>query len=166
MLIVRAQQGDREAVSQLWDAYTPKIYGYLMNTLRDRPLSEDTLQTTWQKALEALPRFRARGVPFGAWLFAIARNECRRNWRTSAREVPLEPEHDRPRDDDGSRGDAIFIEQMLATLSEEDRELIRLRYIADLPIAEVARVLGITSIAARVRIHRTLKKLKQYVQQP
>lgn len=161
-IVLRAQQGDRDAAGLLYDTYTPKLFGYLMNTLRDRTRAEDVLQTTWVKALDALPRFQFRGAPFSSWLFAIARNVCREQWRSGAREVPLEPEHDRA--DDREQTDTMFIERILAALNEPDRELIRLRFIADLQTSEIARVIGVSGIAVRVRLHRVIKKIQKYVQ--
>lgn len=157
-LILRAQHGDRDAVGLLYDAHTSKLYGYLMNTLRDRTRADDALQTTWLKALDALPRFRFRGAPFSSWLFAIARNVCREQWRSGAHEVLLEPEYDRA--DSREQPDTTFVERLLAALNESDRELVRLRYIADLQTSEIARVLGISDIAVRVRLHRVIKKLR------
>lgn len=145
----------------LWDACTPKLFGYLMNTLRDKALAEDILQATWLKATEALPRFTYAGYSISAWLFTIARNECRAHWRESKREVPLDLEtHDQPTPEGRSSEQALLIDQMLAMLSEEDRELIRLRYIADLPMKDIARVLNINPIAARVRMHRATNRAR------
>ena len=149
-------------LSVLWDELTPKLYGYLVNTVRDRTLAEDLLQNTWQKAIEALPKFRERGAPFAAWLFAIARNECRQHWRKSNREIPLDPAlHDQPVADQPEPG--IDLDRILGLLSEDDRELLRLRYIADLPMNDIAKILNINIIAVRVRIHRALKRAKNYV---
>jgi RNA polymerase sigma-70 factor (ECF subfamily) len=53
-----------------------------------------------------------------------------------------------------------MVEQALSLLSEDDRELLRLRYIADLPIKDVARVLGLSSVAVRVRLHRALARAR------
>lgn len=153
---------DREALSRLWDELTPKLYGYLVNTTRDRVLAEDLLQNTWLKAIEALPRFQKRGAGFPAWLFAIARNECRQSWRKSNREVPFEIErHDKAVPDINSE-DKILVDQMLSKLSEDDRELIRLRYIADLPINDIARILNLNFVTVRVRLHRALAQAKIY----
>ncbi|MBI4142930.1 RNA polymerase sigma factor [Candidatus Uhrbacteria bacterium] len=159
-IIRRAQEGDRAAITVLWDAHTPKLYGYLCHTLRDPVIAEDVLQQTWVQAMEALGGYRDRGVPFHAWLFAIARNVCRQHWRTLGREVPLDLEtHDVPAPN--RNHDAVLtVDAALRTLTEEDRELLRLRYIADLPIASVARVLGIRPITARVRLHRTLRRAR------
>lgn len=157
--LIQAMSGNRDSLELLYDAYTPKLYGYLVNTLRDRALAEDLFQTTWIKAIEALPRYTLRGASFGSWLFAIARNECRQHWRTASRVVPLEPSHDRA--DDRPQPDTLFVERLLSKLDEPDRELIRLRYIADLPAAVIALVVGSSTIAVRVRLHRIIQKLKK-----
>lgn len=158
-VLKQAKQGSRESLGLLYDAHTPKLYGYLINTMRDQTLADDLLQTTWIKAIESLPRYEPRGSPFGSWLFAIARNVCREHWRSGKRVIPLEPEHDRA--DEREQPDTVFIERLLATLDETDRELIRLRYIADLPVSDIARVVGISTIAVRVRLHRIIQRLKK-----
>src|ERR1051326_9306829 len=85
-LVKKAQAGDRQAATQLWDSITPKLFGYLVNVLRDKTLAEDVLQTTWLKAVEALPKFKQQGISISSWLFAIARNECRQHWRNTKNE--------------------------------------------------------------------------------
>ena len=86
---------DKDQIAELWDEITPKLYGYLINTLKDSALADDVLQASWQKAIEALPGFRpsARGLSlsFSSWLFSIARNEMRMHWRKNGREVPFDP---------------------------------------------------------------------------
>lgn len=161
MLIKRAQSGDRQALGLLWDALTPKLFGYLINTTKDKPLAEDLLQTTWLKAIDNLSKFKQQGFGFGAWLFAIARNEHRQYWRKRKNETPLvQEEHDQPDNNRESPEAKIFIEQALAYLSKDDRELIRLRYIADLPVKEIALILKLNFVTVRVRIYRALARMR------
>lgn len=161
LLIKKAQDGGREALSQLWDKITPKLFGYLINTLKNRQLAEDLLQTTWLKAIAALPKFQDRGNGMEAWLFAIARNECRQHWRKGEREVPLDNSaYDVPDTRKEGTEQQILVEQLLNKLPEDDRELLRLRYIADLPITDIARILNINFVAVRVRLHRALKRAR------
>lgn len=160
-LVLKAKGGDREAFGSLWDAFTPKLFGYLVNQVRDKQLAEDLLQSTWLKAAQALPRFEVGRAPFGAWLFAIARNECRQHWRKPHETVPLDTERGvEPSSDGNSTDNAILVEQVLSLLPEEDRELLRLRYIADLPAGDIARVLNINAVAVRVRIHRAVARAR------
>ena len=160
-LVLQAQAGEKEALGQLWDELTPKLFGYLINTLKDKTLAEDLLQSTWLKAIEALPRFKTGDAGISPWLFAIARNECRQHWRNAKHEADREiTENDITDDDRISSDNKIFIDQLLKQLSEDDREILRLRYIADLPLNEVARVLNINAVAVRVRMHRALARAK------
>lgn len=161
LLLGRTQAGDKKSLEMLWDVITPKLFGYLINTVRDKALAEDILQTTWMKALEALPRFRDRGSGISPWLFAIARNECRQYWRKHTQEIPFDPlHHDVPHQEHYKTEAAVLVEQTLNALSEDDRDILRLRYIADLSPAEISGVTGINSIAIRVRIHRALKRAR------
>lgn len=160
-MVRRAQRGDREALGLLWDTLTPKLFGYLVNTLRDRPLAEDILQTTWLKAIKALPNLKKNSARISPWLFKIARNECLQHWRRSGRETPLDlQEHDKAQDDHENIDEKALVEQLLAHVSADDREILRLRYIADLPMKDISEVLSISAVAVRVRIHRALARAK------
>lgn len=167
-LVRNAQSGDRQALAELWDAITPKLLGYLVNVVRNRELAEDLLQSTWLKAIEALPRFQNRsGAKFSAWLFAIARNECNQHWRKFKNETAyMAKQFAGGTDGTASVGgnsamdDGLMVEQMLAKLSEDDQEIIRLRYIADLTVNDIARVLNINFVTVRVRLHRALNRAR------
>jgi RNA polymerase sigma-70 factor, ECF subfamily len=163
-LVQKAQGGDRQALGQLWDLITPKLFGYLINTLRDKTLAEDILQATWLKAINALSKFEPREVSISAWLFAIARNECKLHWRKGDREVELNVDlldESHPHND--SSENKILIEQILNKLSVEDRELLQLRYIADLSPNEIAKILNINFVAVRVRLHRAIKRAQSII---
>jgi len=157
VLVLRAQNGEREALSKIWDVATPKLYGYLVNVVREPALAEDLLQQTWLKAISALSRFRPRGVRFSAWLFAIARNECRQHWRSTNRHG-LPEVREEGSSDPQTLEEKIFVDTVLEALSEEDREILRLRYLADLSFKDIAQILVISPIAARVRVHRALSR--------
>ena len=164
-LVNIAKTGDKNAVSSLWGDITPKLYGYLVNTLRDNSLADDILQETWLKALSSLHKFQPQGIKFSAWLFAIARNECRQHWRKNNKTVILEeddktekvPDHLIARE---NLNDKIFVDEILEKLPESDREILRLRYISEFSFKEVAQILNLSPIAARVRVFRALSKAK------
>lgn len=172
LLVSEAQSGRKEAIGYLWDDITPKLYGYLVNVLREPSLAEDMLQETWLKAITALPKFRPQGVRFSAWLFAIARNECRAHWRKNNPVVQM-PEEEldetvRVPSSPAPTTDKIFVEQIIGRLSTDDRDILQLRYISDLSFSEIARILDISPINARVRVHRALGKTREILkkQQP
>src|SRR5436190_19083338 len=122
ILVKKAQTGNREALGLLWDEVTPKLFGYLINTTHNKTIAEDMLQATWLKAIEALPRFQPRGIVISAWLFAIARNELRQQWRKAGRETAFDTSlHDVPAENNDQTEQKILVEQMLNKLSEDDR---------------------------------------------
>ena len=155
-LVRRAKSGEREALALLWDDITPKLYGYLVNQMRHKDLAEDICQETWLKAVQALGNFKDRGVRFSAWVFAIARNECRQHWRGGNKEVELDVDDIDKTNQHSHSDDYLMIETAFAQMSEEEKEIVRLRYLAELSFKEIAGVLDISMVAARVRLHRAL----------
>jgi RNA polymerase sigma-70 factor, ECF subfamily len=163
-LVCQAQGGSREALEKLYDSITPKLFGYLVNVVNDKTVAEDIFQNTWQKAIEAFPKFQIRrNVRLSAWIFAIARNECRKQWLKSEQAAHLSSEqHDESGDgtDHDRVRQKILIEQALSRLSETEREIIRLRYISDLSLNEIAAVLSMNPVTVRVRIYRALRNAR------
>src|SRR3954470_20882467 len=73
-LVAEAQGGNPEACGRIFDEYVGPIHRFIASRV-DRPSdAEDLTQLLFVKALEALPRYEARGIPFGGWLFRLARN--------------------------------------------------------------------------------------------
>lgn len=155
---------DKDDIAALWDAITPKLYGYLLNTLRDKSLAEDMLQSAWLKAIEKLSSFHGTEAEFSSWLFAIARNECKQHWRKSGREIPFNSELHDKEFVDAKDEDRIFLDQVVERLAPPDRELLRLRFIGGLPLNEIAKILKINQIAVRVRMHRAIASAKIVLQ--
>ncbi len=161
LLTQKTKRGDKEALAALWNLITPKLFGYLVNATKDLPLAEDILQTTWAKAIDNLSTFQLKDTPISAWLFAIARNECRQHWRKSWREIPFElNEHDKTEDAESQLKNKILINETLNLLFENDREILRLRYIADLSMNEIVQILNLNFITVRVRVHRALARAR------
>lgn len=160
-LVKQARAGGRVALGMIYDEVAPKLFGYLVNTLKDKTLAEDVFQSTWLKAISALPKYQPRGVKIQAWLFAIARNECRQYWRKGKKESDVDiAELDIADVHQDQTENNLLVEQILNKLSSDDRELLRLRYIADLPVNDIARILNINFIAVRVRLHRALVRAR------
>ncbi len=166
-LVERAKTGDKEALGELWDAITPKLYGYLVNILKNKTVADDLLQETWLSAIKGLNKFRPRGIRFSAWVFAIARNECKQYLRSAGKqsaESSLNDFEDKiPTTTYQKSGDQIYLESILKKLSAEDQEILRLKYIADLSFLEIAKILAISIVAARVRVHRAIARCRESV---
>ena len=164
-LVIKAKTGDKNAVSMLWEVITPKLYGYLINTLKDKTLADDILQETWLKAITSLHKFEPKGVKFSAWLFAISRNECRQHWRKNNKTVVLEENDEMEKVPDNfivkeNLNNKILLDEILKKLPETDQEILRLHYISEFSFKEVAQILNISPLNARLRSFRALSKAR------
>jgi len=106
------------------------------------------MQTVFVKALEALPRYESRGVPFGGWLFKLARNAVIDFTRTDRQHAEMDDNVERP-DAGGTPEELVETRQWveavraaLATLTEEQRDAIALRFFAGLSAREAAEAMG------------------------
>ncbi len=169
---IQAAQRDLAAFGPLYARYVDRIYTYLcVRTGRARADdAADLTQQVFLRALDALPRYRARdGGSLAAWLFRIARNAAtdwqRREGRTIQWEAVPEKLHPLAPETAESallRHDAIAqAHRLLATLDDVAREALILRFSAQLTLAEIGAVLGISEEAARKRISRALRTLKE-----
>jgi RNA polymerase sigma-70 factor, ECF subfamily len=170
--LVRAAQRDLAAFGPLYARYVDRIYTYLC-TRTGSARTEDAADLTQQvflKALDALPRYEARqGISVAAWLFRIARNTATDWQRRQHPTVPWEsiPDELHPpaaETADGSvlmRDEIAEARRLLASLGEQTREALLLRFSAQLTLAEIGMVLGISEEAVRKRITRALHILKE-----
>src|SRR3712207_5367797 len=88
--LVAAAQRDPRDFGPLYELYVDRIYRYAYRRVGTHHEAEDITAQTFQQALQALPNYQWRGLPFGAWLFRIAGNIINRRGRTSGREVAVE----------------------------------------------------------------------------
>src|SRR3954467_7694712 len=117
-LVTRAQEGDRNALEELYLEHFDRIYSYLHMTVGNRHDAEDLTTQTFLRMLESIGKFRWGAAPFSAWLFRIAHNlamdhfRSRRRWQPEE-EVP-EPEPDESTSAEAGALDAIGQKSMLA----------------------------------------------------
>jgi RNA polymerase sigma-70 factor (ECF subfamily) len=138
------REDPRAALLELYDPALPQVYGYLLRRCGRREVAEELTSETFLAAADAARRSRPPGIDIG-WLIGVARHKLADHWRRQAREerklraVASEPEpHDDPWD---ARLDALRAAQTLKALAPQFRLALTLRYVDDLPVAEVAGVL-------------------------
>ena len=142
------------------------LYAYVASLLRDSSLAEDVTATAFERAYRRRHSFDpARGEARG-WLFGIARNaaldELRRHKRRADLQVEPADLGSPPLDQAAEAAERrLILQGALNQLGGPDRELIALRYFADLSLAEIAATLGITETNAGTRVHRALAKLRR-----
>src|SRR5438034_5874156 len=107
-LVEASRAGDSEAFGGLFDHFHGPIYRYIASRVQRPSDAEDLTQLVFVKALEALPRYEARGIPFGGWLFRLARNATIDYVRTNREHADLTAVTNRPTEDRGPEGLTIL----------------------------------------------------------
>jgi len=147
-LVVEARAGDAWAFGRLFDHYHLSIHRYVASRVRRPSDEEDLTQLVFVKALEALPRYQSRGIPFGGWLFRLARNAVIDHIRTSHEHADLAQSVERAGADAGPDELAVIRQEIeavrsaLATLTDDQRDAIALRFFAGLSAREAAEAMG------------------------
>jgi RNA polymerase sigma-70 factor (ECF subfamily) len=165
--VVRARQGDREAVRYLYVRYADNVYGYVNSIVQDQHEAEDLTQNVFAKLMVVLPRYEPRDVPFFAWILRVARNIALDHVR-QRRAIPFEDvrEDEDSHDADMGRNDVdserlSTLKAALATLPEEQREVVFLRHVAGLSPGEIADRLGKTESSVHGLHHRGRRSLQR-----
>ena len=147
-LVGAVQAGDIEAFGEIFDHYSEPVYRYIAARVHRPSDAEDLTQLVFVKALEALPRYHSRGVPFGGWLFRLARNAIIDHGRTRRDHADLEAVVEQRSRDPGPEASAILnddidaVGRALTQLTDEQRETIALRFFAGLSAREAAEAMG------------------------
>jgi RNA polymerase sigma-70 factor, ECF subfamily len=146
--VERAKLGDPDAFGKLFDHYHGPVYRYIAARVGRPSDAEDLAQLVFVKALEALPRYEARGIPFGGWLFRLARNVVIDHTRTRREHSTLDVIVEQATEDEGPGELAVMRQEMdrvahaLRRLTPEQREAIELRFFAGLSAREAAEAMG------------------------
>jgi RNA polymerase sigma-70 factor (ECF subfamily) len=135
-----------------------RVYAYVAYRVGDRTEAEDITSETFERAIRYRNRFdQSRGDPI-AWLLGIARN-CVYDAQLRPRPEASEDSPVAATDVEGEVVGKVTIEQALATLSGTDRELLALRYGADLRAREIAQLLDQRTNAVEVALTRARARL-------
>jgi RNA polymerase sigma-70 factor, ECF subfamily len=165
-LLVAAQGGDEQAFAVLWRDLQPAVLRYFQVVAA--AAAEDLAADTWMAVIGGLGRFRGDEHAFRAWVFTIARHRAIDSRRQAARRptslFPVEQLAERPAPDDPvlqvleERSTRAAL-ALVAELVPDQAEVVALRVLGGLEVAEVARIVGKRPGAVRVLAHRGLRRL-------
>jgi RNA polymerase sigma-70 factor (ECF subfamily) len=171
-LVESAQQGDRDALEELYLIHFDRIYSYLHMSVGNKHDAEDLTTQTFLKMLESIKRFRWQSAPFSAWLFRIAHNlamdhfRARRRWQPEA-DVPEPPGSEEP----SAELEAMqtigrqSMMELIDTLSPEQQQVLTLKFVFNFANADVATILEKTEGAIKSLQHRALASLQKQIAQ-
>ena len=166
-LVERAKR-DRKAFALLYRSHYRSIAGYIYRRVGDVHTTEDLVADVFTAAMQALPRYRHRGLPVRAWLFRIASNRVNRWVRRQRRRAmaPLdgdEAAREAPPADGPSRIDDA--RAALLTLPPKYQTALALHYLEGMPIAEVALATGCRVGTIKSRLARGRDALRRRLEQ-
>jgi len=163
------RRGDREAVAAVYLEVAPALRGFLRRRVPHGEVADDLVEQTFVELIEGGVSFRGDGRALRAWLFRAARNNLndwvKRADRRSDNE--LTDRHadallDDARDPADRAIETIVDPRLVAALREltsEQREVIELRLVAELSLAQVAEITGRTTGAVKLLQHRAVRRL-------
>lgn len=163
-LVSRAQEFDPEAFGEIYERYYNGVYRYIYYRVGEQHLAEDLTMEVFLRTMEAIDTFSFRGVPFSAWLYRIASNLVIDHYRRQS-QAAMSLEERLVSDGDHSRQqfEAEFTHQALrralSELTEDQQQVIILKFVDGLSNQEVAQVLGKTEGAVKSLQHRALAAL-------
>ena len=157
-----AHGGSREAFGELTLRHYPAVHRFLISLLANPSDAEDLTQDTFIRAFAKIHSYRP-GHPFRPWLFAIARRLAIAHWRRSRPTDPLDEQTPMPAVEDEAclHDAAVLWETARCHLKAEEFSALWFFYREDLPVRELAKVLGKTTTHTKVILHRARKRLHE-----
>lgn len=163
-LMERLRRRDQSAVAELCESHGPRLRRMAWALTGDASAAEDVAQETLMIGWESAPKARD-GTVLAAWLAGIALNLCRQHLRKSARRKRREERAARKEAlppestlEDGERQRQLAAG--LGMLSQEERELLGMRYFEGLSVSQVARLLGVPEGTVKSRTHAAIGRLR------
>jgi len=161
--IIRAARQDSKAFGELYTLYVEQVFRYLYSRIGNVHEAEDTTAQTFLVAFETFDRFRQDGH-FASWLFTIARNKAMDHFRRRENTSSIDEVKDIPVENDPLVGviqseQTAALSKLIQALPEEDRELLRLRFLAAMSFPEIAHFLHRNEDAVKKSIYRLLARL-------
>ena len=133
--LVEAAKKNPAHFAPLYDKYFEQIFIYIIKKTQNEELTGDLTSQVFLKAILNISKYEDRGYPFSSWLYKIASNEVNLHFRKTNKTNEVE-------------------------IKEKDMHLIELRYFEGLSFKEIGDILQISHGAAKIKLYRSLEKLK------
>ncbi len=164
--LVEQARKDVDAFAALYDRHVKSVYRYLYSKVGSSTDAEDLTSQVFLAAVESLHRYPS-GVGFRAWLFGIARRKTADYYRKRRRHVLLDDLEMLPAPSETllaqvARGQSLrALAHIIARISEEEQELLRLRFGGELSFTEISGLLGMKESAVKMRLYRLIERLQK-----
>jgi RNA polymerase sigma-70 factor (ECF subfamily) len=167
-IVARAKAMDDDAWEYLLHSYYPRLQIYIRNRIGDHSTAEDLASQVFEEAVVRIKDYEWRGLPFGAWLFRIARNLSTDHLRKRERRagVFLQPQEQLPLGHEMEQQlQAQQLQQAMLALNDEQRQVISLRFMSGLSTEDTGVVLNKSTGAVKAIQHRALRTMRRTLDQ-
>jgi len=172
-LVASILAGSRRDFELLYETYFPRVFAYVYGRVRNPDIAEDIASEVFERAFVKAASLRNEEA-FGAWLFTITRNIVASHGRKQARHgQPVDSEimSSLPQEGRSIESGLLLQEDIhnlvghMRKLPQREQEIVSLKFDAELSNGQIARILGLTEGNVRVILFRTLKKLRELMEQ-
>ncbi|PFG72968.1 RNA polymerase sigma factor [Tepidiforma thermophila] len=167
-LIERLRRREPGAWRELFEREMPAIYRYAYSRVASASDAEDLAALVFEQAWRSAEHLQDRGLPARAWLFGIARHVVTEHRRRLFRAPPVVALEAFDGADPGLEGhdEQVALAKAVASLPRADAEVVTLRFLHGLSLAETAEAMGATVDAVKSRQTRALRKLRELLGDP
>ena len=171
-IITKAQENPHH-FAPLYEKYYDAMFIYINRRVDDEDIAADLTAQVFFKSLKSIRSFQFRGLPFSAWLYKIALNEVNLFFKSQSshqRAVSLKEHHidllfDEMQNMEPEMDKHELVSRLLQKLSSEDLQLLELRFFENRSFREMAYLLNLTEINAKIRTYRVIDKLKKHLKE-
>lgn len=167
LVIIEAAKLNPERFAPLYNKYYKQIFNYLYQRMEDKDTAFDITGQVFLKALTNLNTYQFKGVPFASWLYRIAHNEMMQLFRAQKDKRSVNADIGDLRFICEENEEPFFeeyipaIKQLILELNSDDLQMVEMRFFEKRPFKEIAEILDITEVNAKVRMYRIIEKLKK-----
>jgi RNA polymerase sigma-70 factor (ECF subfamily) len=167
LIWIEAAKLNPEKFAPLYSKYYKPIFSYVFQRLDSKDTAFDITAQVFYKALINIKSYEFKGVPFASWLYRIAYNELMQLFKSNKIQKCVNADVSDLRFICETNEEPFFeeyiplLQRLLVKLEEQELQLVEMRYFEKRPFKEVAEILNITEVNAKVKMHRIIEKLKK-----
>ncbi len=171
--LIKRAKDDPRAFGEVYEHYVQRIYNYVYYRTGNIHDAEDLTARVFMRAMNHLPNYKDRGLPFSAWLYRIAHNlvanwhrdrQRRKNVLLDERmggDVSLDVQPDGPEATAETREQTQLLLRAIRRLPPERQQLLILKFVDRISNAEIGKIIGRSEGAVKSLYHRTLLALRK-----
>mgnify|MGYP001170709879 CR=1 FL=1 len=169
--ILRQAITNPEAFAPIYEKYYIMIFKFVLQRVENEHKASEIVSDVFAKAIFNLKKYKFKGTPFSAWLYRVAYNEIITTFRKQKKvrtvNIPdsawslFKKEEEEEEDNHDNSISIVKLKNCLKNLKPDEVTLIEMRFFEDRAFKEIGEILGLTTENARVKTHRTLKKLQK-----